>query len=343
VAALIRGPLAEALEAGRERFNALFLQARRAAPNLEPAAFSEFLREAVAPVVERVAAAEPGAVRDVVDELYDLSLEIVGRDLPARCPVLVQSWTELLGALPAHLARRPRLFAGSVTNALYNLETTPGARPREWAESMARLGAIEPDVPALLEAGKVAAWRAGMAHYRHGALAACDGLSGPLAPAALGLSGGESSPDLDSVLRRLSADPWLHPAEAARGIAERRLRLVARVGAFRGFGGSFLRPPRLTLADGHLFAYDGEACWVVHADLFGATLHRVGAEPPRGDSRPRGPFQLDRNGIVRCGGRAQSFPELREAASAVSDDTMLAASVPFSHAVYVVAVASPER
>jgi hypothetical protein len=208
---------------------------------------------------------------------------------------------------------------------------------------MARLGAIEPDAPALLEAGKILAWRAGMAHYRDGALAACTSLPRPLVTAALGLPDGEVSPDFEAVLRGLRADPWLRPAEAVRAGPERRLRLVARVGAFRGFRGSFLRPPRLTLADGHLFAHDGEACWVVHADVFGATLHRVGAEPPRGDSRPRGPFQLDRSGIVRCGGHAQPFPELREASSAVSDETMLAASVPFSHAVYLVALASPER
>ena len=96
----------------------------------------------------------------------------------------------LLEGLPEHLARDPRRFAGSVTNALYNLETTPGARPGEWVESMLRLGRIAPDVAALLDTGKVAAWRAGMAHFRAGALETCAALPPDLARAVLGAAPG---------------------------------------------------------------------------------------------------------------------------------------------------------
>ena len=344
MAALIHGPLAEALQAGRERFNALFIQARRAAPNLEPGAFGEFLRTSVAPVVERVAAVEPESLQRVAAELYELSLEMLSRDLPGRCPVLAENWQEVLGGLPEQLARHPRLFATSITNALYNLETTPGARPRDWVRSMLRLGAEERDVPTLLEAGKVASWRAGMAHYRDGALAACDELPEALGRTALGLADGSTSPELRVVLQRLRSDPWLRPEEVCgngEGVA-RRLRLVARVGAFRGFGGTFLRPPRLTFSDGQIFTNDGEAYWVMHADAFGRTLHRAGTAPPDGARRApslQGPFQLNREGVVRCGPHVQTFPELREPTSVVWDQTTLAVTIPSSHAVYVVALA----
>ena len=38
-------------------------------------------------------------------------------------------------------------------------------------------------------------------------------------------------------------------------------RLVATVGAFRGFGGEFLRPPKVCAADGVLFVTSAGATW----------------------------------------------------------------------------------
>src|SRR5262249_44942976 len=157
---LIAGPLAAALEAGRPRFNALFAQSRRVIPALDPETFAGHLRTVVAPIVEAVSLAAPNRVGPVVDALFELSLELVGQDLLARCPELAPGWRQLLCALPAQLAAEPRRLAGSMANALYQLAAVTGARPQEWVEAMVRLGALGPDAGVLLEAGKVAAWRA---------------------------------------------------------------------------------------------------------------------------------------------------------------------------------------
>src|SRR2546423_1862172 len=81
-------------------------------------------------------------------------------------------------------------------------------------------------------------WRAGLAHYRAGALAVCAQLPPALARAALGLPP-DARIGLEDLIARLMADPWLEPATLAGPAHARELRIVARAGAFRGFGGLF--------------------------------------------------------------------------------------------------------
>jgi hypothetical protein len=331
---LITGALARALEEGRPRYNALFAQARHATPTLDPRAFADHLRDTVAPVVEAVAAVAPERAGAVTDVLYEFSLDLVAKDFLTRHPALARGWLTLLAGLPRHLAATPRQFAGSVTNALYNLAQTPGARPVEWAAELLRLGELCADVPALLEAGQVCAWRAGLAHYRDGALAACARLEPRLARAALGLAAADGDAPLDELLRQLRADPWLHPAAVGRP-AKKRLRLVARVGAFRGFGGAFLRPPRVACADGQLLVSDGETCWLLCADVFGATLHRTAADLPADGTPGRSP--VDARGKVTHAGENAAFAELRGSSSAAACGPTLAVTLPLSHVVFLVA------
>jgi hypothetical protein len=333
---LIAGPLAAALEAGRPRFNALFAQARHQAPALDATAFAEHLRTTVAPVVDEVARVAPDRVGTVVEVLFELSLDLFGKDLPSRCPALAEGWGKLLLGLPRHLAEAPRRLAGSITNALYNLAQVAGVRPGEWTDILLRLGGHCPDVGTLLEVGKVAGWRAGLAHFRDGALEACRRLPPALARAALGLPAGPG--EIEPIVRRLQADPWLHPAKCIGSPAgEGQLRIVARVGAFRGFGGLFLWPPGAAVVDGQLLVTDGTACWALTADVFGATLHPAGATLPKEAKSSAGGFRLDARGTVSRDGQRQVFDDLRDSTSCAATATTLAVTVPLAHAVYLVA------
>jgi hypothetical protein len=334
---LIEGPLAGALAAGRPRFNTLFAQARRDTPTLDAAAFAGQLRGLVAPIVTEVAKVAPERLAEVVDVLYEFSLDLVGKEFAARYPAVLQGWNVLLRGLPRHLAAAPRRFAGSVTNALYNLSVTPGARPQEWLGAMSDLGG-KCEVEALLEAGKVCAWRAGMAHFRDGALEACRRLDPPVACAALGLPEALDRASLDAMLHRLGDDPWLSVA-GARLNRKRELRVVAMVGSFRGFGGPFLAPPTVACAEDRLHVTDGESCWLVCADRYGATLHRTANELPR--VAGKAPFQVSANGTVTRGESSVRFEELQGPSSFAADATTLAVTVPLAHVVYLVAIASP--
>jgi hypothetical protein len=354
---LITGAYAQALKDGRESFNARFAEARRAQPRLDPVEFGDILRTTVAAIVAAAERLRPGRTAEIVSVLYDLSLDLLAREFigpHSRYPYINAGWRELLPALGPHVAESPRAVAGSLTNALYNLSATPGARPSEWLDSMRALAPLCTGIPALLQAGQVVAWRAGLAHYRKGALALCRQLDAPLARAALGLPDGGGPQvlraavgeigglapaglhmPLDTLLERLADDPWLRPMDAVLEDPPRELRIVARAGAFRGFGGLFMTPPTVTTAGEHFIVRDGDARWLLTADVFGATFHRASDTSMATGS---GAFQVDRSGRVTLGKASKVFAELADFSSAAGNNRTLAVTTQHSHAVYLIAM-----
>jgi hypothetical protein len=335
----IEGPLADALRRGRERFNTKFAYARHRFSALDAEAVKAHLRSTVAPIAAAVYDLDAGRVDEVVDAVYDLSLELIGGGYLAaqsRYPALLKAWREMLPRLPHLISREPSRLASAVTNAVYNLSAT--ARPTFWIDVMTRLGQDCHDVQAFLEAGKVVAWRSGMAHYRDGALAACLNMDEALARGALGLPEASPTP-IAAVIERLRQDPWLAPVAAAGSNGkEKRLRVVAAVGAFRGFGGVFVEPPRVLRHDNEWLAYDREACWLVTADLFGATFHRVSNRPPAADQATQFDFKIDAGGRVMKAAQAATFAYLADASSAAASEMAMAVTLPRSHSIYFVAL-----
>jgi hypothetical protein len=346
--ATLSGPFALALESRRARYNALFADAHRTRPSLDAEAFAAHLRVVVAPIVDRAASHAPTAAAPVTDALYELSLDLVGQEFlgpRSRYPALVEGWQHLLVALAPRVAEAPRLLPGAVTNALYQLATTPGARPREWMQALVTLSPLCADVDTLLQAAQVVAWRAGLAHYRASALRRCAGLDPAAGLVALGIPIADRppvSPDLfQAALARLQTDPWLDPAAALRDdIPARRLQLIRRVGAFRGFGGQFLAPPTISVVDGQFVVSDGDTHWRLFADRFGATLHRTVAPSRDKTKRKRHRFTLSPEGEVKHGSARVTFPELANCTTSAEDDTTLAVTTPLSHGVFLVALVS---
>lgn len=347
---LVTGPFAQILEANRSRFNARFAEARRIQPGLDPLIFAECLRSTVAQVVEAVHHVRPEKAAEAAEVLYDLSLDLLGQEFlgpNSRYPFIVEGWRFLLPRLSRFIAGSPREFVGSTTNALYNLSTTPGARPGEWAASLLKLVEVCPDAPTLLRAGQVAAWRAGMAHYRLSALDLCRDLPPPVALTALGLSPQAEHPPLDTLIDSLKANPWLSPASNLQSptplrlapgaiVSNYQLQIVSRVGAFRGFGGLFLEPPLVWPADDDFVVSDGEGTWLLMADVFGATFHRADIKAP--SLKTSSPFTINKAGSVSFGKTSHAFPELANANSSAGNNTTLAVTTPLSHAVYLIAL-----
>ncbi len=338
---LITGPLAEALKRGRDRYNTKFFYARHSYPTLDQKAFADHLLLTVQPIIEATHNAAPEKTDEVLDALYDLSLELIGKGMlgeQTRYPALVKGWSQLLAALPNLLSNDARRFAGAVSNALYNLSVTPNARPTYWIDAMAEIGARCADVSSFLEAGKVVAWRCGMAHYRRGALDACLNLDPQLARAALSIPE-TSAVKIETVVERLRRDPWLAPASVSESPGwKKTLRIVSAVGAFRGFGGMFLSPPEVALSDGEVVVFDNENSWLMTADLFGSTLHRIGNTLPEIDAKPTRFFEIDKSGKVSAEQHRASFPQLAASTSSASTETMLAVTIRVSHSVYLIAL-----
>lgn len=332
--------LAHALEADRAAYNARFLLARRGGASVDTAAFAAVLADDVAPAVEAVAAVEPNRVAAVVASLYEIALDLLGRDYlgpQARYPDIVAAWRRLLPVLPRLLAAAPAAVAGTVTNAVRSLAALPGASPDRWIGRMAALGPEIADVAGLRDAGAIVAWQCGLAPLRQAALGIAARLPPAAAAPALGIPAGSTQP-VAKALDRLQRDPWWAPGTAAgAGAGAQALRIVATVGGFKGFGGPFLSPPQILASHGAFYAFDREFVWRLHADRFGAVFLRHGpaAALPQQDEAKG--FAVDRTGQVSLGGRRAVFPELAEPTTSAFDGTTGAVAVPYSHMISLIA------
>ena len=322
--------LADFLRAHRAELNARFAMARRRLPALEGASFGPFFMTSVAPLMDAVPARDAAAVGHAA---YEVALELCGQRLAgsgASGGQVGAAWAALLVPAARRIAEEPERALASAANALAQLGTTPGARPAAWVEVMGAVALRAASVDEWLVAGQVAAWRAGLAHYRAGALAAADRLPADL---ALALVGAPAGGDWAAVRARLAADPWHAPAEPATG-----LRVVARVGDFRGFGGLFPVPPSVAGGgDRFLVTSDGDA-WVLFADAWGATFHRASDEDRRAAAATGAQAPRWRHRRVEVAGGGIDLPVRGEVTSAAIAASTLAVTSSHSHALVLLAI-----
>ncbi len=339
---LTQPQLIEVLRRGRDRYNTKFAAARRTYKALSGEALGAHLRIVAEPIMAALAhEVSPVALDKTFDALYDISLELIGKEFfgaQTRYPVLLEGWLKILPAIPRLLADAPRRVAGAVTNALYNLSVQPKARPDFWQAEMLRLAPLCADAAMFLTVGQIAAWRSGLAHYRTGALAAARGLPENVARAALGL--GPDAPPVSQSLARLEADLWLDPARMKAAPGTRRwLQVMTAVSGFRGFGGEFLTPPRVAAYDGQIIVSDVENSWLLTADLFGATLHRLGPAitAPKAEKVNKA-FTINDAGRIEKGAESVTLRWLAGSNSQAAVDDTLAVTLPLSHSLFLVAL-----
>lgn len=317
-------PFHTVLAARRERYNQQFRLARHHTRGLDPQEFLTHLRDVVGPIVDAVRHDhEP-----VCDALVELSLALAARGRLAASGAVADGLRRFLPAVPGMVAAEPRRLPAAVVNALHHLEVSPTGDPAGWLDTMLELRLRTANVSELLAAGAVAAWRRGLAQLRASALDTAATLPEHLVRIALGTP---AAVDVD----RLVADPWLDPKLTGRDSSV--LLLARRVGGFRGFGGTFRRPPTVSTSDGRWYATDGEDAWRVFADRFGVSLGRVAALPDGpGDV---GPLVLKAGGVVvdTTTGAGLELPELADATSWASAGGTLAATTPWTHGILFVA------
>jgi hypothetical protein len=327
MATMIEGPLATALEQDRTTYNTLFATARRLDRRLDPAAFADALTQQVAPVVAAVAAHAPERVDAVTAACYRIALKLVTADLLGPTPRLLainQAWQIVLTAAAGAVAAKPTDVIRGISNGVYHLATTAGGNASGWIEIMALVGKVTNDPDQLLQAGQVAAWRCGLAHYRRTALAA----TGTLPPVIrsiifAGVPGGDLN-------RRWPRNEKSSPQS---------ISLVGIIGGFTGFGGPFCSPPEVAVIDGALVAADRENTWLVTADRFGATFHRGGGSVT--SDSIHGPALLvtiDGKGTITIGDSVERFPDLSNIQSTAATDDTVAVTITTSYHLYLFTV-----
>ena len=339
VTAPLAGPLADALARGRETINARLAMARRGDPALDPVSFAAFVR-GIDPIVAAVHRRDRAAVDRVTMALCDAGLRLVSLGLAgtrSRQPGFEASWRSILEAAPHLLAEDASRLAAAVANALLYLAQWPGARRGEWTAVMAALAPGASTVDQLLDAGKVAAWREGLAHTRAAALDVCAALPPELAARALGLPGAEPE-SVARALEALRSDRWVRPSHPPpAGPRKPKLLIGKPVGGFRGFGyGPFMAPPRVSRRGEAFVLTDGRSAWELHADACGATLVPTRGEP---GAHAHGAITLAPDGEVRHRDEPLSMlPMMAGASSWASDDRTLVATFAHTHRAIVFGV-----
>lgn len=262
---MISPAFAAILASGRAQFNGRAAEARRRFPALDMAAFGAFLRDGVDPLVVAVAAAAPERAGSVALAAYDMALELVGHGLAgpaAKNPFLNGVWRELAPAFAPLLAAAPVEALGMLSNAAIHLGGVAGARSAQWQRELAALAPQVATLAQLRAVGQVLAWRAGVAQFRLGALAAADTLPPALALAAFG----EPGAHWPQVHAQLMANPW-------RGNADGR-----EFGSFTGLGGGFGTPPQVRATPDGFAVRSAERHYLLVADAYGAVLHGATAQ-----------------------------------------------------------------
>lgn len=262
---MISPAFAAILASGRAQFNGRAAEARRRFPALDMTAFGAFLHDGVDPLVAAVAAAAPERAGSVTLAAYDMALELVGHGLAgpaAKNPFLNTVWRELAPSFAPLLAAAPVEVLGMLSNAAIHLGAVAAARPAQWQRELAALAPQVATVAQLRAVGQVLAWRAGVAHFRQGALAAADTLPPALALAAFGEPGAQWA----QVHAQLMANPW-------RGNADGR-----EFGSFTGLGGDFGTPPQVRATPDGFVVRSAERHYLLVADAYGAVLHGATAQ-----------------------------------------------------------------
>jgi hypothetical protein len=333
-------PLIAMLRSGRAAFNEQFALAKRRYPELDAESFQAFLVSAIDPWVTATAAVRPDSVAQVVMAGYELALELVGQRLAgtlARHDLIEQGLHRILPAAARIAPDAPLVLAASISNALHQLAQTPGTRPGHWISEMERLLPLCTSVESLLTAGKLCAWRSGLAHYRKSALAAGDKL-----PEALALSavGADSGARWTEVRARLDADPWFVPGTA--GAEDGGARVAASFGAFRGFGGVFTEPPEVLVASDWLLVQSAGEVWLLTADACGATLHTASPTEIGLASRQRALPAGVRvaEGTLTCRGQTLPLPTRGAITSVAWNENTLAITSSLTHSIVLVALGS---
>lgn len=331
---------AEALQADRDALNARFAERRLAGQDVDPDAFLAHLATVIDPLVCQVGETLPERIRAVVSGLYSTSLELFAASLlgpEAKVTEIAVVWQRLLPAIPRLVARDPARVAGCLSNAVYNLAAQPGTRPLEWIDRMTEVAARCDDTTMLLDCGCVLAWQAGMVQYRPAALATLRRLDKGLAAELLGRPRDEPPDELSNVFDRLAANPWETPATGRlAGPGETSIRCVRTVGAFRGLGGLFLEPPRVSCVNERFFVSDGHSKWEMLADVYGTLLQRT--DPPGiSTSRDSDGPTIDAAGNVKWGSQSTQLSELASASSSAYDGTTFAVTLSTSHTLFLIA------
>jgi hypothetical protein len=267
--------LAEMLATNRAHCNARVAEARHRDANFDTTAFSSFMRTGLDSIVRSLKTVTPALPSEritfAVLAAYDMAIELVAQNLAgpnARTDVVNRVWESLAPRYTTLIAAEPISVLGALSNAAIHIANVANARVDEWLSNMGEMAQQVDSLPTLHRVGQVLAWRAGLAHFREGALLSAASL--PLA-LATHVVGAASTQDWPTLHGQFSENPWFAPSNVTTHPGW-------EIGEFTGFGGSFAKPPEVRAYAQGFIVRSADRFNFLIADAYGAVLLPATAE-----------------------------------------------------------------
>ncbi len=267
--------LAETLTANRVHCNARVVEARHRDASFDTAAFASFLRTGLDSVARSLKAVTPALPSERITfatlAAYDMAIELIAQNLAgpnARTDVVNHVWESLAPRYATLIATEPIGVLGALSNAAIHIANVANTRVDEWLTNMGGIAQQVDSLPTLHRVGQVLAWRAGLAHFREGALQSATSLPPALATHAVGAA---STQDWPTLREQFSQNPWFAPSNET-------VHPGWEIGEFTGFGGSFAQPPEVRAHAQGFMVQSADRFHFLIADAYGAVLLPATAE-----------------------------------------------------------------
>ena len=318
-------PLIGLLARKREACNRLFAAYSIRYPALDGEVVKAWVVKTIQPVMQTLGNDDASLAERTFDALYETILDLAGAHR-------LQTWGRYYHPVltMAGLADRSALDPpDTIIRALVRAMTTILAdHPRAadgWLESMQKTIPLCTASDQVLAAGRLCAWKAGLAYLKPRALSALEILPPAMIRTVLGVA------PSDELTTTLSCHPWQFSGQR-KAVGAPVLRY--RAGGFRGFGGPFFRPPTVARLDAHFVVTDGLSCCVVFADVFGVSVRRQAAVQPVDVNRQAAGDQLAMRREISDSGLA--LPDfMDDIRSVATGDHTLMLTRASSHFLYV--------
>jgi len=304
---LISPRLQNALLSRREACNSLFLASRLRNATLEENEFKNLFLSLLG-LLDQVPREQEAALDDFVEHIFRAALDLStgGYSVSTgRYQDFESSLVRLLKSAPVFVWSAPDRFIRNLFNALRMLGDA-GAQITDWTDRMVSASGECSQEDVYLNAGFIAAWICGMAHFRNRALELCL-LNPELVRSVF------SFPVSRSDIEQMRMNPWSAPKDRSmpdNGLHGTHALRFRRFGGFLGFGGAFQQEPELVSAQDGIFAKDGARFFRIYADAFGAKLIRSEPETTAQDfSEIQTEFSVS-HAVLRYPGGKTEIPEL---------------------------------
>jgi len=194
-----------------------------------------------------------------------------------RYPYFEPVFIELLLVYKEYLFDHPGIFS-HLGNATLKLSKIIGSGVEKWAEILKRCTFTNDDV--FIKTGYIAAWICGCASYRENALKYLPLIDKRSFVSLFGLNEARIDDiDVEEIIRKLRSNPWTDPVCLLEKIDSEPV-IFKTTGGFKGFGNTFIHPPRIFEIEDEIFITDNIYTYQFFADVFGQQLIKTDPVEP---------------------------------------------------------------